>query len=376
LPGRDGARRAGHEDRRSVPPGAREVSRFTSSPKIARMAKRALVTGGAGFIGSHVADRFLAEGYAVTIIDNLASGRRENLPESAEFHELDIGSPEAAALVREGGFDVVLHLAAQIDVRKSVTDPMFDARQNVVGSLNLLEAARTAKQVAGHAPRFVFASTGGALYGDFVTPPAIETYAKDPESPYGIAKLSVEYYMAYYARQHGLECVALRFANVYGPRQDPHGEAGVVAIFCNRILEGRAMTTFGTGEQTRDYVFVKDVARANFLAATAELPPVGALDARAYNVGTGIETSVNQLAAALLQAAGADTPIERAAARPGELQRSALVIDKAGAQLGWRPQVGLVDGLSETFRFFAERHARAGGHAAAGQGAGGVGAQA
>ena len=336
------------------------------------MAKRALVTGGAGFIGSHVADLFLAEGFAVTIIDNLASGRRENLPAGAEFHELDIASADAAALVRDGGFDVVLHLAAQIDVRKSVTDPMFDARTNVVGSLNLLEAARAAGQGSGRSPRVVFASTGGALYGDFVTPPAVETYAKDPESPYGIAKLSVEYYMAYYARQHGLECVALRFANVYGPRQDPHGEAGVVAIFCNRILDGRPMTTFGTGEQTRDYVFVKDVARANFLAGTAELPPVGMLDARAFNVGTGIETSVNALAAALIEGAGRDTPIERAPARPGELQRSALVIDKAAEQLGWRPQVGLVDGLRETFAFFAERHARACG----GSPTGGVGASA
>jgi UDP-glucose 4-epimerase len=207
----------------------------------------------------------------------------------------------------------------------------------------------------------VFASTGGALYGDFVQPPARETDPKDPESPYGIAKLSVEYYMAYYARQHGLECVALRFANVYGPRQDPHGEAGVVAIFCNRILDGRAMTTFGSGEQTRDYVFVKDVARANFLAATRELPAVGPLDARAFNVGTGVETSVNRLAELLQQAAGTSTPVERAPARAGELQRSALVIDKAGAQLGWTPQVPLADGLAETYRFFAERRLRTAG---------------
>ena len=322
------------------------------------MAQRALVTGGAGFIGSHVADLLVAHGYAVTVIDNLASGRRENLNPAATFVEASITSPEAAALVRDGGFDVICHLAAQIDVRKSVTDPGYDATQNVVGSLNLLEAARQAQLATGKSARFVFSSTGGALYGDFVTPPNVETYAKDPESPYGIAKLSVEYYMAYYARQHGMTCVALRYGNVYGPRQDPHGEAGVVAIFCDRILTGRPMTTFGDGEQTRDYVFVKDVARANYLAATVELPPVGPLDARAFNIGTGVETSVNTLAAHLNDAAVAPVPVERAPARAGELQRSALVVDKAAAGLGWRPQVTLAEGLAETYRFFAERRAR------------------
>jgi UDP-glucose 4-epimerase len=324
------------------------------------MAKKALVTGGAGFIGSHVADLFLAQGFDVTIVDNLASGRRENLPAGATFHEVSITSPEAAAIVRDGGFDVILHLAAQIDVRKSVNDPVYDATQNVLGSLNLLEAARQAK-AAGHGPRLVFSSTGGALYGDFVQPPNREVMPKDPESPYGIAKLSVEYYMGYYGRQHGMECVALRFANVYGPRQDPHGEAGVVAIFCNRILDGRPMTTFGDGSQTRDYVFVGDVARAVFRAATSELPAVGPIDARGFNIGTGIETSVNALAEALRTAAGTETPIERAPARLGELQRSALVIDKAAEVLGWRPEVSLHDGLRQTFEFFAERHARTAG---------------
>jgi UDP-glucose 4-epimerase len=171
--------------------------------------------------------------------------------------------------------------------------------------------------------------------------------------------------MAYYARQHGMECVALRYGNVYGPRQDPHGEAGVVAIFCDRILTGRPMTTFGDGEQTRDYVFVKDVARANHLAATIALPPVGPLDARAFNIGTGIETSVNTLAGHLNDAADAPVPVERAPARAGELQRSALVVDKAAAVLGWRPQVTLAQGLAETYRFFADRKARAGAGAVA-----------
>ncbi len=323
------------------------------------MLSRALVTGGAGFIGSHVADLCLSHGCEVTIVDNFATGRRENVPAAATLQEASIGDPSTRALIRDGNFDVVFHLAAQIDVRKSVTDPVFDATQNVLGSLNVLEGVREAKVNHGRAPRVVFASTGGALYGDFVQPPNVETYPKDPESPYGIAKLSVELYMGYYARQQGLECATLRYANVYGPRQDPHGEAGVVAIFCDRILDARAMTTFGDGTQTRDYVFVKDVARANWRAATTALPPVGTVDARAFNIGTGIETSVNDLAEALRHVAGASTPIERAPARAGELQRSAVVIDKARDVLGWTPQVALHDGLRETFEFFAARRGAA-----------------
>ena len=229
---------------------------------------RALVTGGAGFIGSHVADLYLEHGFDVTVLDNFASGRRENIPERAQLVELDLASPEAGRTVREGRFDVISHLGAQIDVRKSVADPALDARVNIVGTLNLIEAVR----VSGHATRFIFSSTGGALYGDFVTPPNVEDFPKDPESPYGIAKLSAELYLAYYARVHRIDTVALRYANVYGPRQDPHGEAGVVAIFCSRILNGQPLTVFGDGSQTRDYVFVKDVARANLAAATNELP--------------------------------------------------------------------------------------------------------
>lgn len=199
------------------------------------MSPRALLTGGAGFIGSHVADALLGRGFHVVVLDDLSSGKRANVPSGAEFAKMDVRSSEAAALVRDGGFDVVLHHAAQIDVRRSVTDPVHDASINVLGALNLLEAVR----VAPRHPRFVFASTGGAIYGDFVTPPNAEECPKDPGSPYGIAKLAVEHYLAYYGRVHGIEGVVLRYANVYGPRQDPHGEAGVVAIFCNRILDDR-----------------------------------------------------------------------------------------------------------------------------------------
>ena len=315
------------------------------------MPKRALVTGGAGFIGSHVAELYHEHGYEVTVVDNLASGNRDNLPAAAEFHELDVGSPEAAALVREGQFDVISHLAAQIDVRRSVSDPLFDATVNVLGTLNLIEALRA----AGGGARFIFSSTGGAIYGDFVTPPNREPMPKDPESPYGIAKLSAELYLAAYGRLYGIDTVALRYANVYGPRQDPHGEAGVVAIFCNRILDGRPLTVFGDGRQTRDYVFVKDVARANLVAAEGPLPPRGELDARAFNVGTGVETSVLTLAESLARAAGSASPVEHAPARAGELQRSAVSVEKAASVLGWRPEVRLEDGLRETFAWFAAR---------------------
>lgn len=315
------------------------------------MTKRALVSGGAGFIGSHVADCLLAEGYEVEILDNLSSGRRDNIPRGARFHEADIGSEDAARVVREGRFDVLCHLAAQIDVRKSVLDPAADARINILGSLNLLEAVRT----GGHPTRVVFSSTGGAIYGDFVPIPSMEEMPKDPESPYGIAKLSVELYLAYYARVHQLDTVALRYSNVYGPRQDPHGEAGVVAIFCNRVLKGEALTVFGDGRQTRDYVYAGDVARANLAAATASLPSPRQVDVRAFNIGTSQETSVLDLAATLNRAAGSSVPIQHAPARAGELPRSAVSNDKAVKALGWRPEIKLEDGLRMTFDYFAKR---------------------
>lgn len=312
------------------------------------MKRRVLVTGGAGFIGSHVADAFLAAGWSVTILDNLSRGRTENLPRGADFRHADVGSPEGRDLAASGGFDVIAHLAAQIDVRVSVSDPVLDAEENILALLNLLEGAR-----AGAVRRVVFSSSGGVVYGEGV-PPHAETAPKLPISPYGVTKLATEFYLACYRALYGMEAVALRYANVYGPRQDPHGEAGVVAIFCSRLKEQRAITVFGDGGQTRDYVFVGDVARANLLAADAALPPSdGTIDAPAFNIGTGVQTSVNGLARALMAATGISVPLEHAPARPGELSASALVNAKAARVLGWQPAVSLDAGLRATYEFIA-----------------------
>jgi len=310
--------------------------------------RKALVTGGAGFIGSHVADLFLANGWEVTVVDDLSSGKRENLPPDAKFHEIGIFSPELVRLVSEQRFEVIAHLAGQIDVRKSVADPIGDATTNILGTINLMEALRATDGKS----RVVFTSTGGVLYGDFNTPPNLETYPKDPESPYAIAKLSTELYLAYYGRVHNMESAAVRFGNVYGPRQDPHGEAGVVAIFCGRILNNRPLTIFGDGLQTRDYVYVGDVARAVYLAATMPLPEKERLDARAFNIGTGKGTSVIEIAKLLQDTAGSNVPVEFAPHRPGEQQESFVNADKARKVLGWEPELTLEEGLARTFSWF------------------------
>ncbi|HEX6070056.1 MAG TPA: NAD-dependent epimerase/dehydratase family protein [Longimicrobiaceae bacterium] len=311
--------------------------------------KRVLVTGGAGFIGSHLADAYLRRGDEVVVLDSLVHGRKENLPAGAEFIQLDIRDPAAADLIRERRFDVVNHHAAQMDVRVSVQDPRFDASVNLDGLLNLLEAARESE-----VGKFVFVSSGGVVYGEPEQRPTPENAPKQPESPYGVTKLGGEYYLHYYHRVHGMDYVALRYSNVYGPRQDPHGEAGVVAIFSTRLLREEPLTIFGDGEQTRDYVYVGDVVAANLLLTDAEFPRSTGLDDRAFNVGTGKETSVNELAETLAAASGRALDVRYAEARPGELLHSSLDASKLRAQ-GWEPRTDLRTGLGATYEWIAER---------------------
>ena len=314
------------------------------------MSRRVLITGGAGFIGSHVADAYLERGDRVWILDNLSSGRTSNLPDKATFVQADISADTVEQLFREvGGFDVVNHHAAQMDVRTSVENPRFDARSNIDGFLNVLECARKYGT-----SRVLFVSSGGVVYGEPEQRPTPEHTAKAPLSPYGVTKLAAEYYLHYYHAVHGLEYAALRYANVYGPRQNPHGEAGVVAIFTSRLKEGRALTIFGDGHQTRDYVFVGDVVAANMLLSQIELPALGDLDQRAFNVGTEIETSVRELAEALMHVSGRTVDIEYAAARAGELRHSCLDTTRLRA-LGWAPAHSLSEGLAITYDFIVNK---------------------
>ena len=313
------------------------------------MSEHVLVTGGAGFIGSHVADAYVAAGHAVTVLDNLSSGRRENVPPGASFVEADVRSSEARDLLSSGDFTVINHHAAQMDVRVSVADPEFDAQVNILGLLNLLEGGR-----AGGVRRIVFASSGGVVYGESNDLPHREDARKLPVSPYGVSKLASEFYLVSYAVLHGLEVVALRYANVYGPRQSPHGEAGVVSIFGSRARRGEGITVYGDGSQTRDYVYVGDVARANVEATACTLSAIHTIDDVAYNVGTSVETSVNDLASVLLEAGGASIPIENAPARPGELHRSAVDVSRVAHEWNWRPEVPLAIGLKQTYDWIVE----------------------
>jgi UDP-glucose 4-epimerase len=307
------------------------------------MSKRVLVTGGAGFIGSTVADTFLAAGWDVAVLDDLSSGRRENVPGSARFYPCDVRSAAAAEAVERERPDVLCHHAAQIDVRRSMADPRHDADVNVGGLLNLLVAA--ARAGVRHV---LFASSGGAIYGDTDLIPTAEDHPAHPTSVYGASKAACELYLGVWRSAHGIPFAALRYANVYGPRQDPRGEAGVVAIFSGRLLAGQPCTVNGGGTQTRDYVFVEDVARANLLAAEKGFD--GAL-----NIGTGRETDVNRLYRLLADAAAVSLPPLRGPAKPGEQIRSCIDATAAARSLGWRPQVALEEGLSRTLSWFRGR---------------------
>jgi UDP-glucose 4-epimerase len=319
------------------------------------MADSVLVTGGAGFIGSHVCEAYLDAGWRVTALDDLSSGRRANVPDGVELVEMDLRSEFLDDLFVRRDFDVVNHHAAQIDVRVSVDRPRYDAAVNVDGLLNLLERSRR-----HGVRRVIYISSGGVVYGEPEEFPVPEDHAKLPRSPYGVSKLAGEQYLFYYRHVHDLPYVALRYSNVYGPRQNPHGEAGVVAIFAGRLLGDRPLTIYGDGEQTRDYVFVKDVARANLLATEMELPRPGDLDDVAYNVGTGRETSVNDLAGTMMDATGRRAEIRHDDARPGELQRNALDVSRL-RERGWEIRVDLAEGLRRTVEHVAGEEAVAAG---------------
>jgi UDP-glucose 4-epimerase len=304
---------------------------------------KVLVTGGAGFIGSHITDRLIESGIEVVVLDDLSTGKLESVNPRARLHQADICGEAIHELFAREQFDCVDHHAAQMNVRRSVDDPVFDARVNILGSLNLLQAA-----VATSVKKFVFASTGGAIYGEQLTFPADETHQTCPMSPYGVAKLAVEKYLAFYEAVYNLPYTALRYANVYGPRQDPHGEAGVVAIFSEHLLRHEPVVINGDGEQTRDFVYVDDVVRANVLAVTSDLRGL-------YNVGSGIETSVNTLYTHLAKHANAPEVPHHGPAKAGEQRRSVLDARKLQAITPWGVSVPLEEGLRRTVTYFTER---------------------
>jgi UDP-glucose 4-epimerase len=298
-----------------------------------------VVTGGAGFIASHIVDAYLERGHEVAIIDDLSTGQQTNINPRADVHELDIADPAAAKLIADIKPDMLNHHAAQMDVRRSVADPTFDARVNILGFVNLLEACKDAG-----VGKVIFSSSGGAVYGDREPIPSGEEHPTRPLSPYGVSKLSGEFYLAYYHAAFGLPYVALRYANVYGPRQSSHGEAGVVAIFISRFLACKSPVINGDGKQTRDYVFVEDVVRANIAALENDyIGPV--------NIGTGQETDVVTLCRLLRQGLGSEVEAVHGPAKPGEQRRSCLEISLAAKVLNWQPRVELATGLEKTIAF-------------------------
>lgn len=304
-----------------------------SAPKI-------LVTGGAGFIGSHVVDAYVAAGHEVVVVDNLSTGRRENVHPDARLVEMDLREPDLVDLFRAERPEVVNHHAANPSVSLSVREPLFDVEQNIVATLNVLEAARQ----AGVA-HVIYISSGGAMYGNPEYLPADEEHPSNPVSPYALSKHTGERYARLYGLLHGLRWTSLRYANVYGPRQDPLGEAGVIAIFIQNLLDGRAPEIHWDGDQTRDFVYVKDCARANLLALEAR-------QSRAYNVGTGVGTSINDLFSTLLEVAGRQVEPRRGPRRPGDARHSYLDCRLVEGDLGWRAGVSLREGLEQTWDWF------------------------
>ena len=298
------------------------------------------VTGGAGFIASHIADAYLSLGHEVVIIDNLSTGKKENIPVNARFIEMDVNNPEIPALFIEEKFDIVNHHAAQMDVRVSVQDPTYDARINILGGINIYESA-----LRSGVKKIIFASSGGTVYGEQEYFPADERHPTKPISPYGIAKLSNEQYLYYYAHVHGLPSVAFRYANIYGPRQNPQGEAGVIAIFAQKLLSGEQPVINGDGLQTRDYVYVDDVVAANVLALQPQM--IGA-----YNIGTGIETDVNTLFGHLRDLTQSTYKEQHAPSKHGEQLRSVLSNERIFASFGWTPKMDIIEGLSKTVDSF------------------------